>query len=83
MISGPESVHVHEYDACDLGCGSGLAGEVRRRLASIAVGDRLRVVARDPSAREDLPALARLLGHRVVAVEEQPDGTTITLERTR
>lgn len=83
MTPHQERAQVHDYDACDLGCGSGLAGEVRRRLAAIPVGDRLRVVARDPSAREDLPALARLLGHVVVAVEGNGDGTTITLERTR
>jgi TusA-related sulfurtransferase len=76
---------VHDFDAGDLGCGSGLPGEVRRRLTAIAVGERLRVVTRDPSAREDLPALARLLGQRVLAVAAGDDGTTtiITLERTR
>ena len=74
---------VHDFDAGELGCGSGLPAEVRRRLAAIAVGDRLRVVTHDPSAREDLPALARLLGHRVLGVEQTGDGTTITMERTR
>ena len=74
---------VHEFDACDLGCGSGLPAEVRRQIAAIQPGDQLRIVARDPSAREDLPALARLMGHRVVAIEAGPGATIITLERTR
>lgn len=74
---------VHDFDAGDLGCGTGLPGEVRRQLAAIAIGERLRIVTRDPSAREDLPALARLLGQRVLAVESSGGATTITLERAR
>lgn len=73
----------HELDAGDLGCGSGLPAEVRRHLAAIAIGERLRVVTRDAAAREDLPALARLLGQRVLTVEPSEGTTTITLERVR
>lgn len=79
----PGSGAIHELDAGDLGCGTGLPAEVRRRLATIAVGERLRVVTRDAAAREDLPALARLLGHRVLTVEPIAGATIITLERVR
>ena len=74
---------VHEFDAGALGCGTGLAAEFRRRLAAIAVGDTLRILTSDPSARQDVPALARLLGQRVLAVDTLGDTTTITVERTR
>jgi len=78
-----DSTLVHDFDAGALGCGTGLAAEVRRRLAAIAIGDTLRIVARDAAAREDVPALARLLGQRVLAVDALGDTTTITLERRR
>jgi len=68
---------VHKFDAGDLGCSSGLPEEFRRRIDGIPVGDTLEVVTRDPSAREDLPSLSRLLGHRVVSVDSSPDGKTV------
>ncbi len=75
---------VHEFDAGDLGCGTGLPRAFAQRIASIAVGDLLRTVVRDPSAREDLPALARMLGHRLQSVEEGPDGRlVISVERVK
>jgi len=82
-MSVDESARVHEFDAGDLGCGNGLAAEVRRQLALVGVGDQLRIATRDPVGREDLPALARLLGHRVLSLEDDGGTTTITLERMR
>ena len=78
-----ESPPVHDFDAGELGCGSGLSAEIRRRITTIAIGDRLRVMTRDLAAREDVPALARLLGHCVLAVDSTGDTTTITVERAR
>jgi TusA-related sulfurtransferase len=75
---------VHRFDAGDLACGTGLPREFRARLGQIPVGHQLEVVTHDPSAREDLPALTRMLGHRVVAVDSRPDGEiTVRVERTR
>lgn len=75
---------VHDYDAGDLGCGTGLPREFAQRLRSIAVGDLLRAIVADESAREDLPALARMLGHRVQSIEEAADGRlVITVERVK
>lgn len=72
----------HEFDAGDLGCSDGLPQELRRRLRDVPVGGRLRVVARDPSAKEDLPSLARMMGQAVESVEESGDGRLfITIER--
>ena len=68
---------VHHYDAGDLGCSSGLPEEFRRQIDSIPIGSILEISTRDPSAKEDLPSLTRLLGHRVVSVNDSPDGTTV------
>jgi TusA-related sulfurtransferase len=67
----------HRYDSGDLGCGSGLPQEFRRQVSAIPVGHVLEVVARDPSAKEDLPSLARLLGHEVLSVGTAADGSVV------
>lgn len=74
----------HTFDAGNLGCADGLAQEFRRRISSVDVGDILEVIARDPAAKEDLPSLARLGGHKVLSTETHDDGRlTITVERGR
>lgn len=60
---------IHHFDAGEMGCLEGLPAEFKRQLDAIPVGDVLEVIARDPSAREDLPALAELLGHEVLVSE--------------
>jgi TusA-related sulfurtransferase len=78
------STHTHEFDAGQMGCSDGLAPEFRRRVGAIPLGDALVVTVRDPAAKEDLPALARLMGHRVGAVQPRGDGRlTITVEKAR
>jgi TusA-related sulfurtransferase len=80
--AGPAGVHA--FDAGGLGCADGLAQAFRRRIGLIPVGDALVVTVSDPAAREDLPSLARMLGHAVTSAEAQPDGRlTITVERRR
>jgi TusA-related sulfurtransferase len=75
---------IHHFDAGDLGCADGLAQEFRRRIRAIPVGDALVVAARDPSAKEELPSLARLLGNTVRSVESLEDGRLqITVERAK
>ncbi len=79
---GPGSNGTHRFDAGNLGCADGLAGEFRRRIAGIPVGDVLVVTARDPAAKEDLPPLARMMGHAVRSIETPGDGRLlITVER--
>jgi TusA-related sulfurtransferase len=74
----------HEFDAGAMSCADGLAPEFRRRIRAIPVGDVLVVTARDPAAKEDLPPLARLMGHTVRSVEEPGDGRlVVTVERGR
>ena len=75
---------VHRFDAGNLGCGSGLPQEFRHQIEALSIGSALEIRVRDPSAKEDLPALARLLGHRVLSVETTPEGDTLlTVERGR
>jgi tRNA 2-thiouridine synthesizing protein A len=53
------------WDAGDLGCGE-LVLELRTRLEPLAPGSMFRLLARDPAAREDLPAWCRMTGHTLV-----------------
>ncbi len=76
-----ESGVLHTFDAGTMGCTDGLSGEFSRRIKSIAVGDVLTVVARDPAAKEDLPPLARMMGQQVLSVDQNEDGSlSITVE---
>ncbi len=68
---------VHEFDAGNLGCSDGLPQEFMRRIRSVEIGDILRVITSDPSAREDLPSLARMNGHVVAPPERLGDGRTL------
>jgi TusA-related sulfurtransferase len=79
--SAADAGAVHHYDAGTLGCGSGLPQEFRRQIGAVPVGSILEVVARDPAAKEDLPSLARLLGHQVLSVKTSPDGATVVAVR--
>ncbi|MCA1834542.1 MAG: sulfurtransferase TusA family protein [Actinomycetota bacterium] len=74
----------HEFDAGGMGCADGLAGEFRRRMQAIPVGDVLVVTTHDPAAKEDLPPLARMMGHVVRSIEDPGDGRLlVTVERGR
>ena len=75
---------IQVFEAGAMGCADGLAQEFRRRLTKVPVGGLLEVVVSDPSAKEDLPSLARLLGQRVTSTEAHDDGRlTITVERQK
>jgi TusA-related sulfurtransferase len=73
-IAVDEPGGVHRYDAGDLGCADGLAAEFRRQIQRIPVGHVLVVSTQDPAAKEDLPSLARLMGHVVRSIESADDG---------
>jgi len=81
-VSEPDGVH--HFDAGDLGCADGLAGEFRRRMQQVPVGHVLVVSTRDPAAKEDLPPLARMMGHVVRSIEAPGDGRLlVSVERRR
>ncbi len=78
------SAPVHVFDAGDMGCADGLAQEFRKQIASVAIGSSMVAIVRDPAAIEDIPPLARMLGHSVTSVEAQGGGTfKITVERQK
>jgi TusA-related sulfurtransferase len=90
LCSGFRSIAVNEpgpvqhFDAGNLGCADGLAGEFRRRMQQIPLGHVLVVSTRDPAAKEDLPPLARMMGHVVRSVEAPGDGRLlVSVERGR
>lgn len=72
-----KATDVHHFDAGDLGCSSGLPEEFRRQIDAIPVGSLLEISTRDPSAKEDLPSLTRLLGHQIISVKDSPSGSTV------
>jgi TusA-related sulfurtransferase len=72
------------FDAGSLGCADGLAQEFRRRIEAVPVGASLAVIIADPAGKEDLPPLARMLGHNVQSAQALQDGRlTITVERCK
>jgi TusA-related sulfurtransferase len=77
----------HDGRICDfgeMGCGEGLPMEFRRNMQNLEVGDTIEFVVRDPSAKEDLPPLARMMGHRIVSQLELDDGShSVVVERAR
>jgi TusA-related sulfurtransferase len=74
----------HRFDAGTMGCADGLAQEFRRRILAIPLGDILEIETTDPAAKEDLPPLARMMGHTVRSNESLGDGRLlITVERGR
>ena len=70
-------------DLGDLTC-THVPMEFRRTMQSVDVGDVIEFLMRDPSAKEDLPPLARMMGHRVLAEEERGDGVlSVVVERAK
>lgn len=51
-----------EWDAGDMGCGE-LVLELRARMARLAPGQVLDLIAHDPGAPADVPAWCRMTGH--------------------
>lgn len=79
-----EPARMHRFDAGNLGCADGLAGEFRWHMQQIPVGHVLVVSTRDPAAKEDLPPLARMMGHVVRSIEAPGDGRLlVSVERGR
>ena len=72
------------FDAGEMSCGEGLHMEFRRRVQTLELGHSIEFVVRHPSAKEDLPALARMMGHRIRSAEDRPDGAlSVVVERAR
>ena len=50
------------------------------RVAELAPGDRLVVIASDPGAAHDIPAWCRINGHQVISVQHTEEEVTICLQ---
>jgi TusA-related sulfurtransferase len=75
-----------ERRICDLGSMTCqvLPMEFRRNMQALEVGDSIEFLVRDPSAKEDLPPLARMMGHRILTEDELDDGAlSVVVERAR
>ena len=57
-----------EWDAGDMGCGD-LVLELCARVEALVAGRVLRLTARDPGARADIPAWCRMTGHALVSAQ--------------
>lgn len=64
---------VLELDCRDLPCPRPII-ELAKALPSVAVGDLLAVVARDPAARYDVPAWCRMRQQEYVGEDVAEDG---------
>lgn len=81
MSGGASERRVHDLGT--LGC-THVPMEFRRSMQSIEVGEVIEFRMRDPSAKEDLPPLARMMGHRILAEEDLEDGAlAVVVERAK
>jgi TusA-related sulfurtransferase len=73
---------IHDVDAGNLGCGDGFPSVFRRQMETIGIGECLRLTASDPAAKQDVPSLTRLMGHRLIEITDLPQGrTAFTVQR--
>lgn len=63
-------------DGGDRSCGE-LILALKRAVERLGAGDVLKLVCRDPGAREDVPAWCRITGHRLL----WGDGSTFYIQR--
>jgi TusA-related sulfurtransferase len=71
------------YDCGWLGCDA-MPMVVRRQFQAVEVGDVVEFLVYEASSKEDTPPFCRMLGHRVLSIEEQEDGAlVIRVERAR
>ena len=54
--------------------------KTQKRVKELAVGDILAVVCTDPGALSDIPAWARINGHKVINSQERDDEIIITVQ---
>ena len=71
------------YDCGWLGCDA-MPMVIRRQFQSVEVGDVVEFLVYEASSKEDTPPFCRMLGHRVISIDEQEDGAhVIRVERAR
>ena len=74
--SGP----THEVDARGLNCPMPVI-ELARTLEEVPVGERVRLLATDPTARVDVPVWCRMQRQRLVSRDEDENLWTFVVQR--
>jgi tRNA 2-thiouridine synthesizing protein A len=70
----------HRLDARGLNCPLPVL-KARKRLAAMAPGDRLELLATDPKAPADIAELCAATGHRLLLVESRAGEHRFLIER--
>jgi tRNA 2-thiouridine synthesizing protein A len=73
---------VDELDTCGLLCPLPVL-KARKRLAGMAPGAHLRVLADDPAARVDFPHFCAEQGHELVATDESAGTLVFVIKKVR
>ena len=68
----------HELDARRMLCPMPVI-KTQNMVKNLAVGDILDVICTDPGALSDIPAWARINGHKIVGSHENDNEITITV----
>ncbi len=71
-----------EVDASGLTCPMPVI-ELAQAIEGVGVGDTVRLLATDPTARVDVPVWCRMRRHRLVSLEVDGDVLRFVVERTR
>lgn len=71
---------VASYDFGARGCTDGVSTEFKQHIGEVEIGQSIEVFVRDASARTDLPAMCRMLGHDII---EQDDAGGVLRLRIR
>ena len=69
-----------EVDATGLTCPMPVI-ELSTAIEQVAVGEQVRLLATDPTARVDVPVWCRMRRHRLLSLDEQDAGLRFLVER--
>ncbi len=69
-----------EVDATGLTCPMPVI-ELSAAIEQVAVGEQVRLLATDPTARVDVPVWCRMRRHRLLSLDEEDTGLRFLVER--
>lgn len=74
---------IRTFDYGNKGCGEGVSTQFKQDIAGVDPGQMVEVIVREPSARTDLPAMCRMLGHDLVWSDESDGVLRMHVVRAR
>ena len=77
-----EHVITAEVDATGLTCPMPVI-ELSEAVEGVRIGEVVRLLATDPTARVDVPVWCRMRRHRLLALDETGEGLSFLVERRR